>query len=111
MAWFERQGNIARARPVLHAFEDVLPSLYLRVGKRSGDAALPVAARVSHGALTGAVVEVKEAGRVIGSAPLPALGEAWTLVDISAGGLPARGDSAIAIRRGDRTLIERRMSI
>jgi len=110
MAWFQQQGKVARARPVLDAFEAVLPSIYLTVGRRRGDE-LPISARVSQGALAGAMIELTDAGRVIARQPLPALSRVWTQVNLSAERVRGGGTYAIAARRGGRTLMERRIEL
>jgi hypothetical protein len=110
MSWFDQSGSIARAKPVMRAFEDALPSLYLRLGKPAGNA-LPIAARVSSGRLQASVAELVEDGRVIATASLPSLGAGWTRATLHTGGqAPGRGASLV-VREGGRTILRRRLGL
>lgn len=104
MSWFDQHGKIAVAKPVMRAFQDGLPSLYLAVGAAAG-AALPISARVSRGALNSAAVELRRDGRTVAARPLGRLATGWTRTTLDG----ARLGDAIAVRQGARILLERRL--
>jgi len=106
MSWFDQQGKLAMAKPVMRAFEDGLPSLYLQVGKPAVGA-LPISARVNRGDLNHAVVELLRDGRAVATAPLPRLGTNWMRTELNAG----RGGDVIAVRNRGRTILERRIGL
>lgn len=110
MAWFQQKGKIARARPVLHAFEDALPSLYLQAGRVSGGV-LPLAVRVNRAGVAGAVVELRDGGRVLASQAVPHLGRTWTRLTLPAGGVRGEGTCAVAVGHAGRTVMERRIGV
>lgn len=109
MSWFDEQGAISRAKPVIRCFEDALPSLYLAVSNdRDGPR---VAMRVRGAVLRTVTVELKSDDRSVGRAAVSSVGAGWTQARFSGRGRLPAGAYTLEVRRGGRTLVERPLEL
>ncbi|HEX3701093.1 MAG TPA: glycosyl hydrolase 53 family protein [Phenylobacterium sp.] len=108
MSWFDQHGATARAKPVMRAFEDALPSLYVAVAQR-GDG--PEISLRAHGGQPGPIsVELKDDDRSLAHGAVAKVGADWSRVPLAGRTRLPAGVHTLVVRRGGRTLLERRFA-
>jgi hypothetical protein len=113
MSWFTQLGKIATAKPVVRAFEEALPTLFIGVDAvRSLRGQIVVSARVSSGILRGLIIEIRDEDRVLATTSV-------AVIDTSQRNISLRPDRtrlprsslSLVVRSDGATLLDRRINL
>lgn len=109
MSWFDRHDSIARAKPVMRAYEQALPSLYAGVERDPGG--LQISLKTTGAPLVGVSVEVRDERGTFARGQISELRATWTRVLTQRNRRPQGGPYRVLVSCGERMLMDRRILI